>query len=212
MKNICVAFFISLMMLQACNQGARKTNETIKDSITQSSIDNAEEIGDISEVLTRFVRAYASRDQAKINSLLHPELGLTVIYRSGVSDNFTTVDSMDFAHPVPNYYPYPTLDNPYALTFDTLPVFDCGTGEWNKEGFICDTTGHPTQLTRIALFENEFNEATYSPATLEQIANREKLSFRVIVTTKNPLIFHVQKFQGQWYVTVLDRAYSGCDA
>src|SRR5690606_25444766 len=116
MKNICVAFFISLMMLQACNQGARKTNETIKDSITQSSIDNAEEIGDISEVLTRFVRAYASRDQAKINSLLHPELGLTVIYRSGVSDNFTTVDSMDFAHPVPNYYPYPTLDNPYALT------------------------------------------------------------------------------------------------
>ncbi len=212
MKKIIVVVFVSLLILSACNRSNKKTSENPQDSVSHILSNDVEELQDLSEVITRFVRAYASQDEAKLNSLLHAELGLTIIYRPGASDNFITVDSIDLAHPVPDYYPYPSLENTYALTFGSLPKFDCGTEKWDKQGLVCDTTIHPTQLTQIALFEKEFNEATYSRVALEEIRNRENASFRVIVTAKNPLVFHVQKYKGRWYVSVLDRAYGGCDA
>jgi len=213
MKKAILVFFIAVTLLSACNQGNKQTQkDTSPDTSTQVTPHTPEEVQSISEVITRFVRGYASRDNEKVNQLIHPDLGLTIIYRPGASDNFTKVDSIDFDHPVPEYYAYPTLENEYALTFDKLPEFSCDTEKWDKQGFICDTTAHPQQLTQIAAFANEFNEGEYDKDTLEKIKQNENASFRVIVTNKNPLIFHVQRYDGKWYVTVLDRAYAGCDA
>jgi hypothetical protein len=119
---------------------------------------------------------------------------------------------LDFNSPVPEVFAYPDLDTEYALTFEALPSYDCGTEKWDKLGFVCDTTKHPSQLSNIAAFEDEFDEDKFSEDELLKIEIAEKESYRIIVTSEYPLVFHVRKFKGAWYVTTLDRAYAGCDA
>lgn len=212
MKKLFFILIAAVTIFIACNQSNKQIQKGTLDTVSQVVPTTPKEIQNISEVITRFVRGYVSRENGKVNPLIHPDLGLTIIYRPGAMDTFVKIDSMDFNSPIPDYYAYPPLVNEYALTFDTLPKFDCGTEKWDKQGFICDTTMHPNQLTQIALFENEFNDGNHSKEILEEIKKNENASFRVIVTSKDPLIFHVQSYQGKWYVTVLDRAYAGCDA
>lgn len=198
-------------LLTSCGQPNSK-ERTTKDSVEIVTPVTVEEKNDLAELVTRFVRAYASKDNNKVNRLVHPELGITVIYRPGASDTFVKLDSIDFTKPMPDYFPYPELNNDYMLTFEKLPEFDCGTEKWNKLGFFCDTTSHPNQLSNIVAFEKEFDEAKFSEEELDKLEVAEAESFRVIVTTATPLVFHVRRYKGVWYVTTLDRAYAGCDA
>ncbi|TJY67875.1 hypothetical protein FAZ19_01015 [Sphingobacterium alkalisoli] len=211
MKSLFFTISGVLILLSACNQNKSKEQET-QDSTYIKAPQTMEEVQQLSEVVTRFVRAYINQDNEKANALIHPKLGFTVIHRPGVADVFTKVDSIDFGTPVPAHFPYPTFSNDYVLTFETLPTFDCGTEKWSKEGFFCDTTAHPDQLSRIALFQREFNQEEFSDAEIDAIKNAERKSYRVILTAKDPLIFHLQHEEGVWYITVLDRAYAGCDA
>ncbi|MBD1428868.1 hypothetical protein [Sphingobacterium litopenaei] len=212
MRNIWIGLLALLTLTVSCNQGKNSEKIVSKDSVTVVVPVTIEEQNQLSEVITRFVRAYASKDNAKANALIHPELGIYIIYRPGASDTFVKMDSLDFAHPVPEVFAYPDLNTEFALTFEKLPSYDCGTEKWNKEGFICDTTAHPNQLSNITAFEDEFDEDKFSEEDLIRIEVSEKESYRVIVTADQPLIFHVRKYKGAWYVTTLDRAYAGCDA
>ncbi|ERJ58000.1 hypothetical protein M472_04400 [Sphingobacterium paucimobilis HER1398] len=196
----------------SCGPGSTKKEEEKKDSVAGVIPSTIDENNELSEVITRFVRAYASRDNDKVNRLVHPDLGFTIIYRPGASDTFVRIDSINFAKAMPEYYPYPNIQNDYVLVFEKLPEFDCGTEKWSKLGFFCDTTSHPNQLSNIAAFEKEFDESIFSEEQLDNLERNEAQSYRIIVTTKDPLIFHVQRYKGGWYVTALDRAYAGCDA
>ncbi|TJZ62189.1 hypothetical protein FAZ15_06690 [Sphingobacterium olei] len=211
MKSLFFTIFCAILLFSSCNQNKGKEGGD-QDSTQIKAPQSEEEIQLLSEVITRFVRAYISQDNQKANALIHPDLGFTVIHRPGVADVFTKVDSIDFAQPVPEYFPYPTFSNDYVLTFESLPAFDCGTEKWTKEGFFCDTTSHPDQLSRIAAFQREFNQHEFSESQMEEIKNAERKSYRVILTSRDPLIFHLQQQEGVWYITVLDRAYAGCDA
>lgn len=201
-----------VVLLASCGQGTKKQETEKKDTLATVTPITIEERNQLTEVITRFVRAYISRDNQKVNNLIHPDLGFTVIYRPGAADTFVKVDSMDFWNPVPDYFPYPVMQNDYVLTFEKLPEFDCGTEQWTKLGFFCDTTSHPKQQSNIAAFEKEFDESKLTEEELEVLEKNEEASFRVILTSKMPLIFHVQRYNGNWYVTALDRAYAGCDA
>jgi hypothetical protein len=164
-----------LLIFAACNNRNKNTEaDSNQDSISGTVPITAEQVQDISEVITRFVRAYSNKDNEKANRLIHPQLGLYIIYRPGAADSFMHTDSLDFNNPMPNYYPYPDFENEYALTFEELPVFSCNDFTWNKQGLFCDTTTRPTQLTRIALFENEFNEGAYSATELRQLEDKAK--------------------------------------
>lgn len=212
MYKVSAVVVLFVLFFASCGEGNKKQEEEKKDSAEQVLPVTVEARNELAEVITRFVRAYENRDEGKVNKLIHPELGFTVIYRPGVSDTFVKVDSIDFAKAIPEYYPYPSVKNGYALTFATLPEFDCGTEKWTKEGFFCDTTSHPNQLSNIVAFEKEFDQHLFSESQLEELEKSEEESFRVMVTLDVPLVFHVQRYRGNWYVTVLDRAYAGCDA
>lgn len=208
---------INLMLLVAlfisCNQGKKSEKVMEQDSVATVAPVTVEDQNQLSEVITRFVLAYSSKDNAKANALIHSDLGIYLIYRPGVADTFLKMDSLDFAKPYPDHFIYPDFNTDYVLTYEKLPVFDCGTEKWDKLGFYCDTTMHPNQLSNIAAFEEEFNEQKLSDEALLEIEKEEKESFRIIVTTMNyPLVFHVRKVNGNWFVTTLDRAYAGCDA
>ncbi|MBE8713003.1 hypothetical protein [Sphingobacterium hungaricum] len=197
--------FLVVLFFSAC-QNKKKAEEKTQESIALSETDKQ----DLMNVITRFARAYLSQDNGKANALIHPDLGLVVIYRPGAMDTFTKVDSLDFKNPIPAHYAYETFSNQYALTFGSLPKLDCGNLSWDKQGFFCDTTENATTLSTLSSFYKEINE----PFPLEegQITELEKDSYRVILVDQSDLIFHVKRYENNWYVTVLDRAYSGCDA
>ncbi|MGN0002758.1 MAG: hypothetical protein ACI35V_04920 [Sphingobacterium composti] len=199
-------------LIISCNPSNKSEKETTQDSVVTVVPTTSEEQNQLSEVITRFARAYASKDNEKANALIHPDLGIYIIYRPGAADTFVKMDSLNFSQPTPEVFAYPDLNFDYALTYEKLPVFDCGTEKWEKFGFFCDTTSHPNQLSNIAAFEEEFNDKAFSEDDLINLEMAEKESYRVIVTAKDPLIFHVRKYNGGWYVTTLDRAYGSCDA
>lgn len=209
MKNISFFICCCLILLASCNSSDNKTEET-KDTVETPTAVFPEDTQAISEVITRFVRAYINQDAEKANALIHPDLGLYIIYRPGAMDTYVRVDSMDFDVPVPDYFPYPTFDNDDVLTFEKLPVFDCGKEKWDKMGFFCDTTSQADQLTTIAAFNHEFDGI--SDEELAEIKQLENDTYRVILTKDDNLIFHVKKYNDKWYVFALDRAYAGCDA
>jgi len=207
MRKLMLAFCCAAMLLSSCNRTQKKTEET-KDSVADSM--QLADTQAISEVITRFARAYMSQDNQKANALIHPDLGLYIIYRPGAMDTYEHVDSIDFQKPVPEHFPYTSFENDYVLTFGEVPTYDCGGEKWDKLGFFCDTTQQAHQLSEIAAFKQEFKEI--DEAAVAEIKNLEKDTYRVVLTHAENLIFHVKKYQGTWYVFVLDRAYGWCDA
>lgn len=207
MKKLLWILLISSIFAVSCNSSSKK-NEDNKD--TADSIATFEQTQQLTEVITRFARAYISQDNDKVNALIHPDLGLYIIYRPGASDVYAHVSRIDFSKPVPNHFPYTTFQNDYTLTFEKLPVFDCGSEKWDKLGFFADTTATANQLTTIAIFRQEFENV--SAAEVAQIKELEKDTYRIILTVNENLVFHVKKYEGAWYVIVLDRAYGWCDA
>ena len=212
MRNIIIAL-IALIITSSCNQKVKEKENKITDSVMVITPETVEEENQLAEVITRFVRAYSSKDNAKANALIHPDLGIYIIYKPGASESFVRKDSLDFSSPIPQHFAYPEFSTEYALTFEKLPQYDCGTTKWDKLGFVCDTTSHPKQLSNIAAFQEEYNEQVYSDQELEELERSEKESYVVIVTQDvDPLVFHVRRYNGAWYVTALDRAYASCDA
>src|SRR5690606_20454162 len=116
---LMVTFFFS------CNQGNKSNKVETVDSADVVVPVTIDEQNQLSEVITKFLRAYASKDNAKANALIHPELGIYIIYRPGAADTFVRNDSLDFNNPVPEVFAYPDLDTEYALTFEALPSYDC---------------------------------------------------------------------------------------
>jgi hypothetical protein len=210
-----IAFLLLLACLvsfTSCNQKPKKA-ESVQDSVvTSEPVKLLDSLKPLEDVINGFVKAYEQRNSNQVNTFIHPDLGLTVIHRPGVSDVFNKIDSFDFENPTPSYFAYPSVKNSFKLSYNKLPDFDCGTEKWSKTGFFVDTTSVPNQLSQIIEFEREFEPNKYSVKQVKDIKNAERNSYRVILTTENPLIFHVQKYKGFWYVTVLDRAYAGCDA
>lgn len=208
---ICAA--VVLLLLYACNQNSNQQKTSTADSLKEI-IHIPEQIqrNQMDSVILGFAEAYIIRNQKEANSYVHPVLGLTVIYRPGVSNQFVKIDSLDFSDPSPDYYPYPEISGQGKLIYAKLPTYDCAQECWSKLGFYCDTTLRPRELSGIVQFEREFEKNTYTQEDLDLILEAEASSYRIIMTTDNPLIFHIEKYQGNWYVTTLDRAYGGCDA
>lgn len=209
MSNIYTFLCGCILFMASCTSSTKKSDEA-KDSIDTPTIAFPTDTEGMTETITRFSSAYINQDNEKANALIHPELGLYIIYRPGAADTYERVDSIDFNKPIPQYFPYTTFENDYSLTFEELPIFDCGEEKWDKLGFVCDTTAQATALTEIASFDYEFNGI--DAVELAEIKQLEKDTFRVILTKNENLIFHIKNYDGKWYVMVLDRAYGWCDA
>lgn len=206
-------FLVVFLVLNGCDQ--RTETNTKKDDFREDEVPvslEQEEVDSLKNTIYAFVKAYENRSNTEINALIHPDLGIKIIYRPGVSDTFTEAQAIDFLQPTPAHFDYPTLSNEYILTYGKLPQYDCAKEKWDKQGLFCDSTSHPTALSTIIAFENQYAPKKVSKQHLTKIKEAERMSYRVILAQNNPLVFHVQKYENRWYVVVLDRAYGGCDA
>lgn len=169
----------------------------------------------LEEVLEKIAKAYTDQDSKTINNYIHPKLGIYIIYRPGALDSYVHQSSFNFSKPVPEYHSYEKLSYKGPLKAGKLPAFDCGTMKWDKLGFFYDKKSRPNELSQTAKFMNEILDAKINQTELQRLRNIETRSYRAIMTSnesEEPFVFHVTKEGEKWYITVIDRAYAGCDA
>ncbi|WP_286856853.1 MULTISPECIES: hypothetical protein [Sphingobacterium] len=169
----------------------------------------------LEQVLEKIAKAYIDQDSKTINNYIHPKLGIYIIYRPGALDSYVHQNNFSFTKPVPEYHSYEKLSYKGPLKAGKLPVFDCGTMKWDKLGFFYDKKSRPNELSQTAKFMNEILDAKITGNELKRLRNIEIRSYRAIMTSnesEEPFVFHVTKEGEKWYITVIDRAYAGCDA
>lgn len=189
--------------------------DTVSKPDTLQKEPKKEDIETVEEVLENIAKAYTEQDGKTINNYIHPKLGIYIIYRPGALDSYVHQNSFSFSKPVPEYHSYEKISYKGPLKSGKLPAFDCGTMKWDKSGFYYDKKSRPNELSQTARFMNEILDAKISSSELQRLKNMEARSYRAIMTssdTEEPLVFHVTKEGGKWYITVIDRAYAGCDA
>ncbi|WP_293943296.1 MULTISPECIES: hypothetical protein [unclassified Sphingobacterium] len=206
------------------NKKEDKAVKIVQDSIPLDTISKPdtlekevkkEDTETLEQVLEKIAKAYIDQDSKTINNYIHPKLGIYIIYRPGALDSYVHQNNFNFSKPVPEYHSYEKLSYKGPLKTGKLPVFDCGTMKWDKLGFFYDKKSRPNELSQTAKFMNEILDAKITGNELQRLRNIEVRSYRAIMTSnesEEPFVFHVTKEGEKWYITVIDRAYAGCDA
>lgn len=227
MRNLFFFFLICLTISTISCRNNKKEDQVVKviqDSIPVDSIDKRdtlekevikEDSETLEEVLEKLAKAYSDQDSKTINTYISPKLGIYIIYRPGALDSYVKQSNFNFSKPIPEYHAYEKLTYKGPLKSGKLPVFDCGTMKWDKLGFYYDKKSRPNELSQTAKFMNEILDAKISNTEIQRLQNIESRSYRAIMTSnerEEPFVFHVTKEGEKWYITVIDRAYAGCDA
>lgn len=216
------ALFLALVTFFAVScQNNLRQDEEVQDDTPVEIIDSLTDVvagADtidrplIAAVIAQFIQAYNTQDKEAVNELIHPDVGITFIHRPGAIDRFDRLDKIDFSQPVPSYYPYVTAEHHYTLAYGAIPVFSCETESWNKQGLFVDIIEQPNRLMAIAEHHDKYEEVKLDAGRRDQVEKAEKNSYRVVLTTDTPLVFHIKEIDGKWYVTILDRSYGDCSA
>lgn len=214
-KTALLYILVGTLAIAACRSPQRAEQDS--DTVTVEQEDRGEGIlssGDsvIIEVVTQFVAAYNAQDNGAVNAFIHPDQGLIIVHRPGAVDWFEKVEKIDFGNPVPSYHAYDSATHSYPLRIASLPTYACETESWNKEGLYVDTLGTTNILQPIATHLDEFDDVELDTDYEADIEQAESGSYRVVLTSETPLVFHIKEIDGTWYVTILDRAYGDCSA
>jgi hypothetical protein len=169
----------------------------------------------LEETINKVVKAFKEKDAASLNTLIHPDYKLAVVYRSGVFDEFALAERIDFDNPVPNYFPYPNFSTSYPIRYETCPTYDCDEEKWDKYGLFCNPKQVDHLLSATAKNLNEYvEENMVSAEKIEGFVKLEEKSKRVVLVDEKggTLIFYITPADGNWYITVLDRVTGDCSS
>lgn len=169
----------------------------------------------------KVLQGFQKQDSSTINTLIHKDIGLYVVFRVGVPNVYAQVDGLDFHAPIPGYLPYSSLSNQTlranrkVTRYGKLPQFNCDTESWSQNGLSVGNLGQETDLlSDIAMFAKQYDSAEISDEEIATLKNLESKSRRVVLTSQNgdELVFHLSHIEGRWYLTLLDRVTSDCSA
>ena len=168
----------------------------------------------LSKTIIKVVQAFKKKDATTLNGLINKNIGLIVLFRRGIPDEFSRTDKVDFKKPIPEYLPYFDFSTNYEIKYQTLPVFDCNSMKWSKTGIYCDTTQIDNLLSTIAR-QLEKNKGEKAPdSEIEEFVKIENKSRRIVLADNDggELVFYLTIIDNKWYLTILDRVSSDCSA
>ena len=170
--------------------------------------------GRFEETCLSIIRAFNNQDSALVNSFIHPNQKITVLFRRGVYDQFDSFEHLSFTTPSPEYFPYPKFETELPLQYGELPKFDCNSGNWTKLGLYCDTLNCDHLLSKTAINYNRYELRVISQSQIDAFVKLEEISRRIVLTDQHgeSLVFYVSLIEGKWYLTILDRVTGDCSA
>ncbi|MGV8139243.1 MAG: hypothetical protein AB2L20_28960 [Mangrovibacterium sp.] len=162
--------------------------------------------------IIRVVKAFKEEDGSTLNGLINNNIGLIVLFRRGIPDEYLKTDKIDFEHPIPEYLPYSDFSTNFKIKYQSLPIFDCDSMKWSKSGLYCDTTKIDYLLSTTAR-NLEANKGVKVPdSEIKSFVEIENKSRRIVLTDQEggELVFYLTMIENKWYLTILDRVTSDC--
>ena len=153
----------------------------------------------------------------KINQInekyINHEFGVFDVYRLGVFDRFSLNKNLsDTTENQTNSATGAFLSEikNQGVLLKYYPKYNCDTFSWNKKGlFYSDKK--TTILSQITTFLSKEEMVKYTKKEKESIAFVQKYSVRIVVT-ESDLVFYLTKIKGKWYISIVDRVTTSCDA
>lgn len=163
------------------------------------------------------VEGFNQQDASKINALINKDIGLIFLFRRGAEvGSFEIADKIDFANPIPEYYPFTTVSTDLSkkIIYSELPVFDCDKESWSKKGIYYNDKGEDKLFTGIIKFLVKYDFIEINTTTYKKYQNIEQNSRRIVVVDNEgeALVFYLTKIGSQWYLTIIDRVSDDCSA
>lgn len=170
----------------------------------------------LEKTIFKVLKAYQSKDEKTLNTLIQKDFGIAILYKRGVYDNLAIVDRLTFNRPIPEYLAFDhEISTDYKIHFGTLPEFSCDTLEWNKpHGIYCDVNKIDKTLSTVAKDENKIlEENVWSSQKIKKLEEIENKSHKIIAIGKegNVFIFYLMFHKNKWYLVAIDR-FEVCDA
>ena len=168
----------------------------------------------LDKTIIKVVKAFKEKDATTLNGLINEDIGLIVLFRRGIPDEFSRTDKIDFKKPIPEYLPYFDFSTDNEIKYQTLPYFDCDSMKWSKTGIYCDTTQIDNLLSTTAQ-QLEKNKGEKVPdSEIEEFVRIENKSRRIVLADNDggELVFYLTIIENKWYLTILDRVSSDCSA
>ena len=155
--------------------------------------------------VVKVLKAFKTQDQKAINTLVNKKIGVYIIFRRGIMDEFAHADSINFKSPVPEYLPYSHPEKRYySIRHKKAPTFSCATEKWSDWGLVVDATTKYNVLSSIAIAQKKYNNIEYTNKELGVYKKVEQQSIKVVATADN-FVFYMILLDGKWYLSILDR-------
>jgi hypothetical protein len=169
---------------------------------------------DLDKTIIKVVKAFKEKDASTINGLINNDIGLIILFKRGIPNEFSRTKKVDFEKPVPEYLPYFDFSTDYGIKFQALPVFDCDSMKWSKSGIYCDTTQFDYLLSTTARQLEKYKGEQVPDSDIEEFIKIENKSRRVVLADNDggELVFYLTMIDNKWYLTILDRVTSDCSA
>jgi len=169
------------------------------------------------------LKAFADKDKDTVNSFINKEKKLVTIYRIGVANNFSFIDSLEFSEPlvILNFRPIEIPTSNYKLQYGKLPEYSCDTDTWNRPAGLYTSKYAIDRVFTSAVrhfmdWEMEYADKEHhvSEAQYQSYRKLEKQSRKVYLLLEegDSLAFSLTWIDGKWYLTILDRVAGDCSA
>ena len=164
---------------------------------------------------SEIANAFAKKNIAAINKYINPQTGVYIITRPGAIDAFTNERKLDAKNPIKPMYPYKDTSSvkKHVIKYGEAPKYNCGTMEWDQEGFVADSSTKYKRLSGIMDFRMKNEGAKYTPEDVAKKDNVEKQMRKVVYTEiakHHGLVFYMSFIKGKWNLTIIDTVEGSC--
>lgn len=202
------------------DQRITKVKELLNDDCTKClkkpQIKNIEKSTDtLEKTVATLIRAFAKRDSATVNSFIHKDKKLIVLYKIGLPGTYSFIDKVDFDNPAPVFWIFPNYTANYMLRCEDAPAYDCFQEGWTKPAGLYCAPNKDRLLTDVLRFLIKYEEIEISKEELQSYADLEMNSYKVVLAggeEENSLVFYLNLIDGKWYMTIFDGLSMDCSA
>ncbi|MBE2279045.1 MAG: SPOR domain-containing protein [Ignavibacteriaceae bacterium] len=150
-----------------------------------------------SSVYETFTEAIATKDRAKLGSIVFSELGLLELSNPGLFISVFDYKDVDLAYKMGMKLTYQDC----SPVIESLPVYDCRSKKWNKEGCYVTEALNYEKITNAIKNSQKFMK--YNSEQLGKFLAVES-NIKLSVVQTNGVKADFMLMNGKWYLAVID--------
>jgi Cu/Ag efflux pump CusA len=177
---------------------------------------------DFEKTVKKIITAFKTNDNQTLNSYVHTNTGVYLLYRTGVYDNYKKMDRIVLGDTAeyPRFHAVNHLPAISTINTSKLPVYDCDNGKWSSYGTF-STTKIYHDLSNVCRSLNKYlyegMDEKIPEKEIKQYIGLEYNSRKIICCKKvkemdAEIIFHLIYINGKWYLWLVDDITTDCSA